>query len=74
LLDERLYGNALTIDMTVLYEDLWRGVVLVDGVSPENAREYLAAGAVAAGNVGNLVSNQPVAAGTFEQIIARAQA
>jgi 2-dehydro-3-deoxyphosphogluconate aldolase / (4S)-4-hydroxy-2-oxoglutarate aldolase len=49
-------------------------LVPTGGVSPENAREYLAAGAVAVGIGGNLVSNKLVAAGAFEQIIATAQA
>ena len=43
-------------------------LVPTGGVSPENAREYLAAGAVAVGIGGNLVSNKLVAAGAFDQI------
>ena len=49
-------------------------LVPTGGVSPENAREYLAAGAVALGIGGNLVSTKLVAAGAFEQITAKAQA
>lgn len=44
------------------------------GVSPENARDYLAAGAVAVGIGGNLVSNKLVAAEAFDQITAAAGA
>jgi 2-dehydro-3-deoxyphosphogluconate aldolase/(4S)-4-hydroxy-2-oxoglutarate aldolase len=43
-------------------------------VSAENARDYLAAGAVALGIGGNLVSNEAVAAGAFEQITSVASA
>ena len=49
-------------------------LVPTGGVSPENAREYLAAGAVAVGIGGNLVSTKLVAAGAFDQIAATAQA
>jgi len=49
-------------------------LVPTGGVSPENAREYLAAGAVAVGIGGNLVSNKLVAAGAFDQITAAARA
>jgi 2-dehydro-3-deoxyphosphogluconate aldolase/(4S)-4-hydroxy-2-oxoglutarate aldolase len=49
-------------------------LVPTGGVSPENAREYLAAGAVAVGIGGNLVSNKLVAAEAFDQITATAQA
>ncbi len=49
-------------------------LVPTGGVSPENAREYLAAGAVAVGIGGNLVSNKLVAAGAFDQITATARA
>ena len=44
------------------------------GVSPENARKYLAAGAVALGIGGNLVSKKLVATGAFEQITSTAYA
>lgn len=43
-------------------------LVPTGGISPENAREYLAAGAVALGIGGNLISKQAVAAKNFEQI------
>ena len=49
-------------------------LVPTGGVNLENAREYLAAGAVALGIGGNLVSNKLVAAGAFEQITSAAQA
>ncbi|HUG33515.1 MAG TPA: bifunctional 4-hydroxy-2-oxoglutarate aldolase/2-dehydro-3-deoxy-phosphogluconate aldolase [Anaerolineales bacterium] len=49
-------------------------LVPTGGVSPDNAREYLAAGAVAVGIGGNLVSNKLVASGAFDQITAAAQA
>jgi len=49
-------------------------LVPTGGVSPENARDYLAAGAVAVGIGGNLVSNKLVAAEAFDQITATAQA
>ena len=49
-------------------------LVPTGGVSPENARDYLAAGAVAVGIGGNLVSNKLVAEEAFEQITATAQA
>jgi len=49
-------------------------LVPTGGVSPENARDYLKAGAVAVGIGGNLVSNKLVAAGAFDQITAVAQA
>ena len=48
-------------------------LVPTGGVSPENARDYLAAGAVAVGIGGNLVSNKLVAEGAFDQITAKAQ-
>lgn len=49
-------------------------LVPTGGVSPENAREYLSAGAVAVGIGGNLVSNKLVAAEAFDQIAATAKA
>jgi len=49
-------------------------MVPTGGVSPENAREYLAAGAVAVGIGGNLVSNKLVEEEAFDQITATAQA
>lgn len=49
-------------------------LVPTGGVSPDNARDYLAAGAVALGMGGNLVSKQAVAAGDFGRITATAQA
>ncbi|MBA3944973.1 MAG: bifunctional 4-hydroxy-2-oxoglutarate aldolase/2-dehydro-3-deoxy-phosphogluconate aldolase [Herpetosiphonaceae bacterium] len=49
-------------------------LVPTGGVSAENAHEYLAAGAVAVGIGGNLVSNKLVAAGAFDQITAVARA
>jgi 2-dehydro-3-deoxyphosphogluconate aldolase/(4S)-4-hydroxy-2-oxoglutarate aldolase len=49
-------------------------LVPTGGVSPENARDYLAAGAVAVGIGGNLVSNKLVAAKAFDQITITAQA
>lgn len=49
-------------------------LVPTGGVSPENARDYLAAGAVAVGIGGNLVSNKLVAAGAFDQITLAAKA
>ena len=49
-------------------------LVPTGGVSPENARDYLAAGAVAVGIGGNLVSNKLVAAEAFDQITATARA
>jgi 2-dehydro-3-deoxyphosphogluconate aldolase/(4S)-4-hydroxy-2-oxoglutarate aldolase len=48
-------------------------IVPTGGVSPDNARDYLAAGAVAVGIGGNLVSNKLVAAGAFDQITLGAQ-
>ena len=48
-------------------------LVPTGGVKPENAREYLAAGAVAVGIGGNLVSNKLVAAEAFDQITAAAR-
>lgn len=44
------------------------------GVSAENARAFLDAGAVAVGIGGNLIAPQAVASGTFEQITAVARA
>jgi len=49
-------------------------LVPTGGVSTENARDYLSAGAVAVGIGGNLVSNKLVAAEAFDQITATAQA
>jgi len=49
-------------------------MVPTGGVSPENARDYLAAGAVAVGIGGNLVSEKLVAVEAFDQITATAQA
>lgn len=49
-------------------------LVPTGGVRPENAREYLAAGAVAVGIGGNLVSNKLVAARAFDQITSAARA
>ena len=49
-------------------------LVPTGGVSPENARDYLSAGAVAVGIGGNLVSNKLVAAQAFDQITATARA
>jgi 2-dehydro-3-deoxyphosphogluconate aldolase/(4S)-4-hydroxy-2-oxoglutarate aldolase len=49
-------------------------LVPTGGVGPENAPDYLAAGAVAVGIGGNLVSNKLVAAGAFDQITETARA
>lgn len=49
-------------------------IVPTGGVSAENAREYLTAGAVALGIGGNLVSKKAVAAGVFEEISSAARA
>jgi len=49
-------------------------LVPTGGVSPENASDYLAAGAVAVGIGGNLVSNKLVAAEAFDQITSIARA
>ena len=49
-------------------------VVPTGGVSSENARDYLGAGAVAVGIGGQLVSKQAVAAGQFDLITTAAQA
>lgn len=49
-------------------------LVPTGGVSAENARDYLAAGAVAVGVGGNLVSNRLVAEGAYDQITAAARA
>jgi len=49
-------------------------LVPTGGINAENARDYLAAGAVAVGIGGNLVSKQAVAAGAFDQITAAARA
>ncbi|HKG52699.1 MAG TPA: bifunctional 4-hydroxy-2-oxoglutarate aldolase/2-dehydro-3-deoxy-phosphogluconate aldolase [Anaerolineales bacterium] len=49
-------------------------LVPTGGVGPENARDYLSAGAVAVGIGGNLVSNKLIAAEAFDQITATAQA
>lgn len=48
-------------------------IVPTGGVSAENASEYLAAGAVALGIGGNLVSKKAVAAGKFEDITSAAR-
>ena len=49
-------------------------LVPTGGVSPENARDYLNAGAVAVGIGGNLVSNKLVKAEAFDQITRTARA
>lgn len=49
-------------------------LVPTGGVSVENAREYLTAGAVALGIGGNLISKKAVAAGAFEEITTAARA
>ena len=49
-------------------------LVPTGGVSHENARDYLAAGAVAVGIGGHLVSNKAVAAGEFDQLTSAARA
>jgi 2-dehydro-3-deoxyphosphogluconate aldolase/(4S)-4-hydroxy-2-oxoglutarate aldolase len=49
-------------------------LVPTGGVSPENARAYLAAGAVAVGIGGNLVSKEAVAQGDWGRITAAARA
>ena len=49
-------------------------LVPTGGVGPENAPDYLAAGAVAVGIGGNLVSNKLVTAGAFDQITENARA
>lgn len=49
-------------------------LVPTGGVSPENALDYLAAGAVAVGIGGNLVSNKLVAVEAFDQITSTARA
>lgn len=49
-------------------------LVPTGGISAENAREYLAAGAVALGIGGNLISKRAVAEGAFAQITTAAQA
>jgi 2-dehydro-3-deoxyphosphogluconate aldolase/(4S)-4-hydroxy-2-oxoglutarate aldolase len=49
-------------------------IVPTGGVSPENARDYLAAGASALGIGGNLIPAKAVAAGDFAQIAATARA
>ena len=49
-------------------------LVPTGGVSADNAREYLNAGAVAVGMGGNLVSNKLVAAEAWDQITATARA
>lgn len=48
-------------------------IVPTGGVSADNARDYLAAGAAAVGIGGNLVSNKLVAASAFDQITLGAQ-
>lgn len=49
-------------------------LVPTGGISPDNAREYLAAGAVALGMGGNLISKKAVASGAFGEITAAAKA
>ena len=49
-------------------------LVPTGGVSAENARDYIAAGAVAVGIGGNLVSHRLVAEGAYNQITAAARA
>jgi 2-dehydro-3-deoxyphosphogluconate aldolase/(4S)-4-hydroxy-2-oxoglutarate aldolase len=49
-------------------------LVPTGGVGPENAHDYLAAGAVAVGIGGDLVSSKLVAAEAFDQITATARA
>lgn len=49
-------------------------IVPTGGVSAANAREFLAAGAVALGIGGNLVAQPVVASGAFDQITAAARA
>lgn len=49
-------------------------LVPTGGISAENARDFLVAGAVAVGIGGNLVSNRLVAEGAFDQITAAARA
>jgi 2-dehydro-3-deoxyphosphogluconate aldolase/(4S)-4-hydroxy-2-oxoglutarate aldolase len=49
-------------------------IVPTGGVSAENARDYLAAGASALGIGGNLIPAKAVAAGDFAQITAMAKA
>ena len=49
-------------------------LVPTGGVSAENARDYLGAGAVALGIGGNLIAKQAVASGAFDQITAAAKA
>jgi 2-dehydro-3-deoxyphosphogluconate aldolase/(4S)-4-hydroxy-2-oxoglutarate aldolase len=49
-------------------------LVPTGGISPENAREYLAAGAVALGIGGNMISKQAVAAKNFDLITQAAKA
>lgn len=49
-------------------------LVPTGGVGPENAHDYISAGAVAVGIGGNLVSNKLIAAEAFDQITATAQA
>ena len=48
-------------------------IVPTGGVGAANAREFLAAGAVALGIGGNLIAKQAVAAGAFDQITAAAR-
>jgi len=49
-------------------------LVPTGGISPENAHDYLSAGAAALGIGGNLISKKAVAAGAFEEITAAAKA
>ena len=48
-------------------------IVPTGGVSTANARDFLAAGAVALGIGGNLIAKSVVAAGAFDQITAAAR-
>jgi 2-dehydro-3-deoxyphosphogluconate aldolase/(4S)-4-hydroxy-2-oxoglutarate aldolase len=49
-------------------------LVPTGGISTENARDYLAAGAVALGMGGNLISKKAVSEGNFEEITEAARA
>jgi len=72
LFPARLGGPAYLKD--VLAPLPFLQVVPTGGVSPENARDYLQAGAVALGIGGNLVPAKAVAASDFGQITAVARA
>jgi 2-dehydro-3-deoxyphosphogluconate aldolase/(4S)-4-hydroxy-2-oxoglutarate aldolase len=72
LFPARLAGPAYVRD--VLAPLPFLKLVPTGGVSAENARDYLAAGAVALGIGGNLVPAKAVAAGNFAQITAAARA